>query len=490
MMMRRRRFLEGCGYGPGRVCWRPRPGCRAAPSAGAAGREIAADVVIVGGGLGGCAAALAALRAGRTVVLTEPTDWIGGQLTSQAVPPDEHPWIEQFGANASYRELRQGIRDYYRRHYPLTAEARAARSLQPRQRRRLEALPRAEGRAGGADGHARTLCVQRPAADACSSTSRSRPKCRATGSAPSTVRDRRTGRERSLAAPYFLDATELGDLLPMAGVEFVDRRRGPGPHRRAARRRAPTSPTTSRRSPAASPSSTSTARTTPSTGPPSTPSGATSSPRSSPPWPGRLLDLTYSDPITLKPASRGFDPRGAGAGLWVYRRILDPRNFQPGSLSRQLGDHAGQLAAERLLARPDRRRPGSRPSDAQRHIARAKQLSLSLLYWLQTECPRPDGKLGWKGLKLRPDLVGTDDGLAKAPYIRESRRILAEFTVLEQHVGTEARRSKTEGAGRPRPSRSRTASASAATGSTCTPAPAATTTSTSARCRSRSRSAP
>ena len=45
------------------------------------GREIAADVVIVGGGLGGCAAALAALRTGRTVVLTEPTDWIGGQLT-------------------------------------------------------------------------------------------------------------------------------------------------------------------------------------------------------------------------------------------------------------------------------------------------------------------------------------------------------------------------------------------------------------------------
>ena len=55
-------------------------------------------------------------------------------------------------------------------------------------------------------------------------------------------------------------------------------------------------------------------------------------------------------------------------------------------------------------------------------------------------CPRPDGSPGWKGLKLRPDLVGTDDGLAKAPYIRESRRIKAEFTVLEQHVGTDARR--------------------------------------------------
>ena len=32
------------------------------------------------------------------------------------------------------------------------------------------------------------------------------------------------------------------------------------------------------------------------------------------------------------------------------------------------------------------------------------------------------------------------DGLAKAPYIRESRRIRAEFTVTERHVGTEARR--------------------------------------------------
>src|SRR6476620_6683251 len=58
---------------------------------------------------------------------------------------------------------------------------------------------------------------------------------------------------------------------------------------------------------------------------------------------------------------------------------------------------------------------------------------------MQTEAPRPDGKAGWKGLRLRNDLVGTDDGLAKYPYIRESRRIKAEFTVLEKHVGTDAR---------------------------------------------------
>ena len=89
------------------------------------------EVLIVGGGLGGIAAALAALRAGRSVVLTEEFDWLGGQLTSQAVPPDEHSWVEQFGVTASYRALREGIRDYYRRHYPLTTASRAAVQLNP-----------------------------------------------------------------------------------------------------------------------------------------------------------------------------------------------------------------------------------------------------------------------------------------------------------------------------------------------------------------------
>lgn len=70
------------------------------------------------------AAALAACRAGRTVVLTEETDWIGGRLTSQAVPPDEHPWVEESGTTASYRTLRESIRGYYRQWYPLRSEGR------------------------------------------------------------------------------------------------------------------------------------------------------------------------------------------------------------------------------------------------------------------------------------------------------------------------------------------------------------------------------
>src|SRR6185436_19359369 len=81
----------------------------------------------------------------------------------------------------------------------------------------------------------------------------------------------------------------------------------------------------------------------------------------------------------------------------------------------------------------------SEEATARRHRERARQLSLSLLYWLQTEAPRPDGGVGWRGLRLRPDVVGTEDGLAMAPYIRESRRIKAVFTVTENHVGVDAR---------------------------------------------------
>ena len=44
---------------------------------GAKVEEMKADIVVVGGGMGGCATALAACRNGINVILTEETDWIG-----------------------------------------------------------------------------------------------------------------------------------------------------------------------------------------------------------------------------------------------------------------------------------------------------------------------------------------------------------------------------------------------------------------------------
>jgi phytoene dehydrogenase-like protein len=92
---------------------------------------LSADVLVVGGGLGGVAAALTVARLGRHVVLTDSTDWLGGQLTSQAVPPDEHPWIESTLVSPSYATLRRRIRDYYRRNYPLRPAVAADSHLNP-----------------------------------------------------------------------------------------------------------------------------------------------------------------------------------------------------------------------------------------------------------------------------------------------------------------------------------------------------------------------
>lgn len=41
------------------------------------GQVKQSDVIIIGGGLGGTAAALAAAKAGLRVILTEETDWLG-----------------------------------------------------------------------------------------------------------------------------------------------------------------------------------------------------------------------------------------------------------------------------------------------------------------------------------------------------------------------------------------------------------------------------
>jgi hypothetical protein len=155
-----------------------------------------------------------------------------------------------------------------------------------------------------------------------------------------------------------------------------------------------------------------------------------------PPWPGRLLDLTYTHPSTGVPKTLGFHPEGVKTGdalnLWNYRRIISRQNFTAGT-------YAGDIS---LVNWPQNDYMLGNLVDVdektfQEHVARAKQLSLSLLYWLQTEAPRPDGGKGWRGLRLRGDIMGTEDGLAKYPYVRESRRIKSLFTVLEEHVGKE-----------------------------------------------------
>ncbi len=400
--------------------------------------EHSADVVIAGAGFGGCAAALAALRSGLRVVMTEETDWIGGQVTQQGVPMDEHRWIEQFGATRTYRELRRAIREYYRRNYPLTAAARARWNLSPGDGSvsRIAHEPRVslailqdlfnpylsarqlvlllETKIIGADVEGdKVIALQ--------------------------SRSLRTGSETILSAPYFVDATELGDLLPMTGTEFVtgaeSKQETGEPH-------------------------------APEKGDPLNQQAFTVCfamdyvpgsdhvgdkphnyefwrdyvPRLTPPWSGKLLSFSYSSPTTLQPRTLPLIDAGSALGTssWFrYRRIANKENFMPGF-------YEGDITVVNWPQNDYLPGPlvGVSEEEAAKHVEGGKELSRALFYWLQTEAPRDDGSgQGYPELRLRGDILGTEDGMAKYPYIREARRIQAVTTVLEQHIGRGARAS-------------------------------------------------
>ncbi|MQA01951.1 MAG: FAD-dependent oxidoreductase [Streptosporangiales bacterium] len=401
------------------------------------------DIAVIGGGLGGVAAALAALRQGWTVLLSEETEWLGGQLTAQAVPPDEHPWIEQFGCTKSYRALRDGIRAYYRSWYPLTAEAYNDRWLNPGAGRVSKLCH--EPRVGlavieamlapyRATGRLRVRTGCRPvAADVDGDRVRS-----------VLLRDA-AGDTAEVTAGYVLDATETGELLPLTGTEYVTGFEAAAetsePHGAAQAQplnmqavsvclvvdhRAGEDHTIDRPANYAfwrdyQPSY----------------------------WPDRLLSWTAPDPRTLEPVTRQFlpnpDDRSAhmfadqskDAGdkeLWTFRRIAARRTFTEGFLASDtclVNWPMIDYLAGPIFEVDD--------AEAARHVAGARELSLSMLYWMQTEAPRADGGTGFPGLRPRGDLIGTTDGLALAPYVRESRRIRAKYTVVEQDLSLTVR---------------------------------------------------
>ena len=78
-------------------------------------RTVACDILVAGGGLAGSAAAYEALLAGKTVCITEITDWVGGQISSQGTSAlDERPTQRSLlFFPRGYKELREKIERYY-----------------------------------------------------------------------------------------------------------------------------------------------------------------------------------------------------------------------------------------------------------------------------------------------------------------------------------------------------------------------------------------
>ncbi len=390
------------------------------------------EIAVIGGGVGGCAAALAAAEAGHRVILTEETAWIGGQLTSQAVPPDEHGWIERFGCTASYRRFREGVRDYYRAHYPLNEDCRHDPRLNPgngwvsplcHEPRVALAVLESMLAPHVSSGRLLVLRNHRPiAADG-----------EASGMLKSvTLRHGGSGGEVRIEAAYFLDATENGDLAPLAEIEHVTGSEA--------------------RSQTGEPSADEEAR--PDNvqafsicfvleeGPEETPLPAPPegyafwrnyAPRLTPAWPGPLLSWNGINPRTMERMTYRFEPHrekpGLFSGLWAYRRIIDRAQFREGFFASDLclvnWPLIDYMEGDLLTCTEEERAA---------RIAHARQLSLAMVHWLQTEAPREDGGKGWPKLRLRRGLLGTADGLAMAPYIREARRYLTAATVREQDV--------------------------------------------------------
>ncbi|WP_417720805.1 FAD-dependent oxidoreductase [Salipiger sp.] len=391
------------------------------------------EILVVGGGLGGVSATLAALRQGAEVILTERLPWLGGQLTAQGVPLDEGPWSESLVHSASYDAFRRGVRAWYRTHKPLTEAARAELRLNPGQ------------------GNIGSLCHE-PAVAVAVLNAMLAPHVAAGrltllhGLAPvgaatdgdlcrAVTFETADGHRTTIEADRIIDATEIGELLPLAGVEHVlgaESRDDTGELHAIDGPADPTDQQAITWGMALS----------------FDPHGDHTIERPAdyrtfrdmrlPFWPGPQFDWTVSNHVTHEPLKR---PLFAGDSdepylfdLWHARRIAWRRNFTEGSYPSDIT--IANWPQMDYWFRPSV--TGDADADAATAEA-ARQLSLSFLYWMQTEAPRHDGGEGYRGLRPRGDVLGTQDGTAMQAYYREGYRIRAETTVVEQHIGCAAR---------------------------------------------------
>jgi len=357
------------------------------------------EILVAGGGTGGVAAALAAARSGRRVVLLEETDWLGGQMTSQGVSAlDEHEHIESFGGTHSYYELRNAIRQHYGALNPgncwvtrLAFEPRVAvgvieRMLQPHvDSGRLTVLRRTKVVAATTDGERVAEVVAMGLED---------------------------NRFIRFKPELVVDATELGDLLPLCGAQYVvgaetlDQTGEPQAQPKEARPHCVQSFTYTfaceRR--------------------PGGESHVIAQPekyehyKAAQPYSLRIevhAGEIYGEESGWLQYSLYEQLPGTKGGLWTYRRLVEKKDLTmfnwPGNDYRDRS----------LLDCP--------ALEAARALQDAKRVSLGFLYWLQTDQAAPE-------LLLRKDVMDTRDGLSKHPYIRESRRIQARKTIVEQEV--------------------------------------------------------
>ncbi|MFZ9858723.1 MAG: FAD-dependent oxidoreductase [Roseiflexaceae bacterium] len=385
--------------------------------------SVTADIVILGGGLGGVAAALRLCAHDRSVVIVEPTPWLGGQATCQGVSAlDEHRHIETFGGTPDYMNWRMRIRQRMAILYGISPHDWSSFNPGNAWVSNLCFLPKI-----AADVIDEMLAPY-VASGRChimrNTTWRSIHR---SGNRITQVVTQCPSGITTIHGNLFIDASELGDGLSLANLTYITG--------------------------AESQCDTGEAK-APAVARPEEIQGFT-----------YCFAVSYHDgeshiiakpegyeqlrdqqPFTLTLMSDAGEPRPFSVfatgttGLppfWTYRRLWDGGHTNPAGediamINWNSNDyHHGTIidvADEVVSARLDE----------------AKRLSLAFLYWMQTEMPRDDGGFGYPGLKLMPEVMGTADGLSMTPYIREARRtpglrrIVADDLLVEQQKNARA----------------------------------------------------
>lgn len=384
--------------------------------------------------MGGVAAALSALKPDANgnrlrVCLTEETKWLGGQMTSQAVSALDENWlVETTGAALDYINLRL----YIRKHYLSIAsdEGKKQKYFHPGNSwvTRLSFEPKT-----ALDAIDERL---KPSIDSGALSVFLRHKC--VKIETTTHRDS-SGQNKIEATKLLclnldndqliefipkivLDATECGDLLPLAGLEYVFGQESKE-HTREAH----------------------------------APDLAA---------PENVQDFVYPFVLEMREGENHTIPKpddyealrdyrkfnllgfkmfdtakrenkdGTTSELlpfWTYRRLIDKDNFKPEFYPRDISMINWESNDTRDMNFLDKT-----CEEMKELLRKAKDISLSFLYWLQTEAPHDDGVgKGFPQFMLRQDLLGSKDGLSLYPYIRESRRIKALTTIKESDIGAQ-----------------------------------------------------
>ncbi|MFN7922519.1 MAG: FAD-dependent oxidoreductase [Bryobacteraceae bacterium] len=392
--------------------------------------ETACDILVAGAGPGGIGAALRAAAMGQSVCLTEESKWIGGQITAGGVSAlDENRFIEFAGGTRSYYQLRDGIRDWYRKNTPLSPAARQWENLNPGS---CYVSPLCFEPVVGVKVLEAMLALQpRVKLYARTKVFRLDVTGGAIGSALAYQFD--TKQVLRVRAKFYLDATELGDLLPLAGVPYSvgsePRSETGEPH---AAETANPACVQSFTYPFAMDYRAGEDHRIPK--PPQYEKFKDGQPFS--------MRVNYPEDFgwrgTFQYKMFGEDPpvpnNMSPGSVFNWRRLLAAKNFSgpnaPGDLA-LMNWPRQDYHDETLLDKS--------PLETARILQQAKRVAFSFLYWLQTDVPRDDGQgTGYPGMRLRKEVMGTDDGLAQYPYIRESRRLIpARGRVVEQDIVAE-----------------------------------------------------